>query len=471
MRFRTFLGVLLALVAAIAVSYISNLNDDLLATRFSVTPKTSVALYWALLGAFLLGFLPTVGALLAQTLRKDLAARRARRLEREQKSLDHGFRRAVDYQSDGLWGKASAELESLLAERPEDFSTLLRYGEVLRSQDRAEEALEIHRRASVLYPRSVAVLYQLADDYRARGESDVAEQILDRVLRDFPGQGLKGLRRRRNQFLGEQDWRQAVRVQEKIETLIAEAGDVSEVAREAAVRSGLTYQRAVTLLEEDRTEEADELLDRVLADEPRFVPALILKGEVERLRDEPDAAVAAWRLGFEETGSPVFLLRIEDHFIEREQPLEAISTLHALREVGESDLLPRFFLGRLYYRMEMHDEALRVLESLGEALDDSPSYHLLMGRVQQRTGDMVAAADSYQKCLKKAKVTAAEFSCRACDARYHDWRERCEKCGSWNSVELSFEQEAFSAEELGVRLAPARTVYDVPWRGREPRDN
>ncbi len=464
MRFRTFLGVLLAVVAALAVSYISNLNTDLLADRFAVTPTASVSLATALLIAFLVGFLPTVAALLTQTLRKDLAGRRARRIEREAKSMEHSFRRAIDYQSDGLWGKASAELEGLLGERPEDFSVLLHYGEVLRSQGRADEALEVHRRASVLYPRSVALLYELADDYSARGETEVADQIRERILRDFPGQGLRCLRRKRNEFLSLFDWREAMRTQEKIEALVGDSGDASEGEKEAAVRIGLTYQQAITLLEEERTEEAQELLDTILAQEPRFVPALILKGEVERVREEPDAAVSVWRRGFEITGSPVFLLRIEDHFIEGEQPLEAISTLHALRDVGESDLLPRFFLGRLYYRLEMHDEAQKVLEGLSDALEGSPSFHYLLGRVRQRRGDTQLAMVSYRECIQKSGNAAGEFVCRACSHHTGDWSDRCEACGSWNSVELDFAEETFSADELGVRLAPAQVVYDRHWQ-------
>jgi predicted Zn-dependent protease len=468
MRVRTFLGVLLAVVAAIAVSYISNLNSDLLATRFAATPTVSVSLGWALIICFLLGFLPTVTVLLIQTLKKDLAGRRTRRREREAKSLDLSFRRAVDYQCDGLWGKASAELEGLLAERPEDFSMLLRYGEVLRSRGRTEEALEVHRRASVLYPRSVAVLYQLADDYSARGEDEVAEQIRDRILRDFAGQGLRGLRRRRNELLSKHDWREAMRTQDRIGALIAEAGDVSEPEKEGAVEAGLTYQRAVTLLKEDRTEEAHELVDSILDEEPRFVPALILKGEVELVRDNPDAAVEAWRRGFEAIGSPVFLMRIEDHFIEREQPLEAISTLHALRDVGENDLLPRFFLGRLYYRLEMHEEAQKALESLSEELEESPSFHFLMGKVRHRRGEVDLAMESFLECAQRAGASAGGFVCRACEAHTSDWRDRCEKCGSWNSVELDFAEEAFSAAELGVRLAPARAIYERDW---QPRDS
>lgn len=461
MRFRTFLGILLAVVAAIAVAYVSNLNSDLLQSRFSLTPKTSVALHVALLAAFLMGFLPTVSVLLGQTLKKDLASRRGRRQERQVKSLDMAYRRAVDYQSDGLWKKAAAELTNLLAERPEDFSALLRYGEVLRKLGRSDEALEVHRKASVLYPRSVAVLYQLADDYDSRGESEVGEQIRDRILRDFPGQGLKELRQRRNVLLNSKSWVEAERIHEAIEKQIEERAGEKDLEKENAVRNGLAYQRAVGLLEEDRHEEAKKLLSEILEKEALFVPALLLEGEVERLQDRPDGAIAAWRRGFEVTGSPVFLLRIEDHFIERNEPLEAISTLHALRDVSTSDLLPRFFLGRLYYRLEMHEEAWRSLAGLAEELDGSPTFHFVVGRVQQKLGNLSEAVESYQACLRRAGISAAEFVCRACGRRRDDWSDRCVDCGTWNSIDLDFREEPFSAEELGVKLAPVEAVYDA----------
>ncbi len=460
MRFRTFLGVLLAVVVAIAVAYLSNLNSDLLATRFAVTPQTSVPLHTALLVAFLAGFLPVVSALLTQTLRRDLAARRARRLERQAKSLDMSFRRAVDYEADGLFQRAAAELENVLAERPEDFSTLVRYGEVLRRLGRTEEAMEVHRRASVLYPQSVAVLYQLSQDYAARGDLEVAEQIRDRILRDFPAQGLAELRSRRAAHLGAESWREAREAHEAIEKLLGDQEVPAERDQELAVVAGLEYQRAVSLLEEDRFDEAGKLLDKILAREPRFVPALILAGEVERLKDDPDGAVAAWCRGFEATGSPVFLLRIEDHFIERNEPLEAISTLHALRDAAASNVLPRFFLGRLYYRLEMHEEAQRSLAGLAEELEESPTYHFLMGRIQEKLGRSEEALAAFRTGMQRAGVTHTDFVCRVCQRSHAEWSDRCVECGSWNSIDLDFEQGPYTAEELGVRLAPVRAIYD-----------
>jgi predicted Zn-dependent protease len=460
MRVRTFLGVLLALVAVVVVSCLYNLNLALLTSTFALSSARAVPLYFVVLAVFLLGFIPTVSVLLAQTLRRDLAERRARRRSREARSLEGSFRRALDYRADDQWERAALELEGVLADRPEDFSALLLYGDVLRRRGRSEEALEVHRRASVLYPRSVAVLYQLADDYEAHGEPDVARQIRDRILRDFSGLGLRILRVRRNKALSVSDWKQASAFQERIETLIRENESAAELVEEGSVEMGLNYQKAIRDLEGDRLEEAKGRLDEILDQEPRFVPALILRGEAELLRRNEPGAVDAWRHGFELTGSPVFLQRIEDHFIERENPLEAIETLHGLISSSENGVLPRFFLGRLYYRLEMHEDALKVLEALPEEVSSSPTYHFLLGRIHQRRGEAAKAVESYVACIQEAGITAAEFTCVACGSSYPDWRDRCEDCGSWNSVELDFELEGFSAEELGLRGAPIRAIRE-----------
>ena len=445
MRVRTFVGILLALVVVVLVSYLSNQNPELLLDRFQLSSSRSVPLYLALLGVFLLGFLPAVSVLLTQTLKRDLEQRRERRRSREAKSLRGGFRRSVDLAVDGQWSKAGTELESFLIETPEDFGALLRYGEVLRRQGRTEEALEVHRRASVLYPQSVAVLYQLAEDYEANGEAEVARQIRDRILRDFPGCGLRVLRRRRDAALAERNWRRAAREQERIESLLAEGGEELVQEPEQGVRIGLAYQRAVDLLEHERVDEAREGLLDALKGEPTFLPAMILLGEAELVRGDSRAAVEEWQHGFEATGSAVFLQRIEDHYIENEQPLQAIETLHRFMAAAESDLLPRFFLGRLYSRLEMHEEALKTLSELKDRIASSPTYHCLLARIHERRGEMGMALESLYECVREAGAEADEFVCSSCGARTADWRARCHTCGSWNTVDLDFQEDELSA--------------------------
>lgn len=461
MKIRTLLGILMGIAVIIAAAYLTHHNSDLLTSRVHVGPTRSVPLYAAIIGTFLLGFLPPVIVLVTQTLKRELALRRHRREERERQGRQSSLRRALDFHADGQWNHAIEEYERVLAEQPEEYTALIYYGEALRRAGRPLEAVEVHRRASVLYPQSVVLLQQLADDYDALGEGDVGREIRDRILRDFDSVSLRILRRRRNTALGSGSWSEAADLQDRVEQLLRGGSDEALLERERSVRLGLSYQRAVQQLEQDRLEEAKRTFLSLLETEPQFIPARIMLGEAEALAGDEVAAVASWRQGFEQSGNPVFLQRIEDFFIDRGEPVRAIESLRSLIVASENDLLPRFYLGRLYYRLEMHQEALKVLAGLEERIRTSPTYHLVLARIHQRRGEVGKAVEEYASCIQQAGLHVAEYVCSICGTKYREWYDRCDVCRSWNSVGLDFEEEQVLPESLGVRSAPVWGVAQV----------
>ncbi|MDY7094565.1 MAG: tetratricopeptide repeat protein [Acidobacteriota bacterium] len=457
MKVRTFFGILIGALLLVGAIHLAQLNAELLRSPVHLGADLSIPLYTLLLAIFLASFVPIATLLLIDSLRRDLALRSERRAARHDESLDRAFQRAVDYQTDHQWRRAAEELEAVLAERPQAFQVLLRYGEVLRQAGRVDEAVDQHLRASVLYPQSVAVFYRLAEDYEAQGQSQVAAEIRNRLLREFPGLGLRVLRRRRNEAMEAGRWQEAGELQERIEQLL---GPLSpDLDAEEEVRLGLEYQRGVGCLEEDRYDEAAEIFEQLLDREPRFIPAAIMLGEARRFSEDPDGAMAVWSRGFRHTGSPVFLQRLEDFFIDRAEPARAIETLWSLIGDSRNELLPRFFLGRLYYRLEMHREALKVLDSVRERIGASPTFHFLLARIHQRLGELPSALEEHLTSARLSGLSTSEYRCSRCSASYAEWQDRCSRCGAWSSVELDFEEERLSAEELGVQPSPVWGGY------------
>lgn len=463
MRLRSYLGVLLAIGVVVVASFLTHANRELLSRDFVLVPGRAVPLWAALLLVFLAGFLPTLTTLFVQTLKRDLAARRERQRSRETTSLKGGLRRALDLCAETQWARAATELEALLAETPDDFVALLRHGEALRQLGRAADAVEVHRRASVLYPQSVVLLYELAEDYDALGEAEVAREIRSRVLRDFPGMGLPLLRRRRDQLVAEGQYDEAARTEDRIDAVLKDTPAAARPARDALVAQGLRYQRGVAALENDRVAEALEIFRALVAESPSFIPARLMLGEAELVRDDENAALAAWRDGFAATGNPVFLQRLQDYFIEAEQPERAIELSHQLVAAAGrgADLLPRLFLGRLYFRLEMLDEAQRVLETLGERIQHAPIYHFLRGRIHERRGEMRRATDAYLSALRELGIERAEYRCRLCGTGSPEWVDRCESCGAWGTLEFRVE-EARIPEEARRREAALWAGFEDP---------
>ncbi len=160
------------------------------------------------------------------------------------------------------------------------------------------------------------------------------------------------------------------------------------------------------------------------------------------------------------TGNQTFLQRIEDHFIEREEALEAIETLrHIIAEAGD-DLAPRFFLARLYARLEMPDEALKVLASIRHRVHDSPALLYLTGRLQERCGQQAQATKAFRTSIELAGRSTHLYACRICSAQYETWVARCDQCCRWNCVELHFDLRPVGGDEATFRERPVWPVHD-----------
>jgi lipopolysaccharide biosynthesis regulator YciM len=117
------------------------------------------------------------------------------------------------------------------------------------------------------------------------------------------------------------------------------------------------------------------------------------------------------------------------------------------------DTLSRFYLGKLYFRLEMLDDAHSVLSSLEGRASYAPSLHYLLGRIHERRNNPGNACVEYRKVIKEMDLVQLEYRCRACDETIMEWTARCPSCERWNTVEVNFREE-ISLEELGLAPAP-----------------
>jgi tetratricopeptide (TPR) repeat protein len=167
--------------------------------------------------------------------------------------------------------------------------------------------------------------------------------------------------------------------------------------------------------------------------------------------------VEAWEEGYQATGHPIFLTTIEDHFLKEEQPRKAIEALKGAVWRSKKDVLPRFFLGKLYFRLEMLDEALGEFSRLKNRVAYFPALHYHLAKILERHGNYREAIRELEILLVQAEALKVEYVCTTCSKRFPSWSERCERCGEWNSIVVDFREER-GVEELGLPSAPVYTV-------------
>ncbi|RMF10141.1 MAG: hypothetical protein D6762_02185, partial [Candidatus Neomarinimicrobiota bacterium] len=136
----------------------------------------------------------------------------------------------------------------------------------------------------------------------------------------------------------------------------------------------------------------------------------------------------------------VFLERIESHLLAAEDPERAVEELGQIVLNENHHLLARFYLGKLYYRLEMLDKAREIFENLQGEVAYIPALPHFLARIYYRKGDTATAFRYMEELVDRADVLTFRFHCDQCHVPLDAWSERCPTCHTINSVRMIYEE-------------------------------
>jgi len=454
MRVRTFLIIALVLVVIYLITATVLANDELFNQRVLFVGGLSFTVGWTLIGSFILGVAITAFVGLAREAGLIYERWRMRRASRKAEEIEEEYSRGLVAVLEGREDEALRSFGAVIERDSRHFNTLMKLGQVLRGQEKFAEAIEYHRKAQHLKPDSTRPLYALVEDHEAKGDMDRARAVLGKIIAIDKG-SIAAWRKLRSLHAKEKNWDKALEAEDRVERLATS----QPPAADRRWGLGIRYEIAAARLEEGKTRDAIAGFRRLLKESDSFIPAHVGLGEALRRSGHGNEAAQAWHTGFELTGSPIFLTLLEDHHLECEQPLAAIEALKQCISRARRDILPRFYLGKLYFRLEMLDDAHSVLSSLEGRAAYAPTLHYLLGRIHERHENHERAVVQYRKVIKEMDLVQLDYVCRACGEAAVEWIHRCPACGRWNTVEVNFREE-IPLEDLGLAPAPIYSAQD-----------
>jgi lipopolysaccharide biosynthesis regulator YciM len=446
MKIRTFLVILLSLAGLFVVASIFVENREVLAQEIRLWTGVSVSVALALFGFFIIGGLVVFLARVSYEFSRMIERGRARKASRKSEEIEEEYSRGLVAVLEGHDDEALGHFRAVLELDSRHFSTLLKLGEVLRGQERYAEAIEYHRKAHHLKDDDTRPLYALVEDYEAKGDMDRARAVLGKII-GINKNSVAAWSKLLSLHVKEKNWKKALEAHEKVCRL----SSADSAARRFGV--GIRYEIAASQLADGKTRDAIAGLRRLLKGDPGFIPAHVKLGEALLEQGQEAEAVQSWYQGFESTGSPIFLNVLEEHYLAREQPLAAIEALKRCIANSRKDTLPRFYLGKLFFRLEMLDDAYSVLASLDGLASYAPTLHYLLGRIHERRSQHHDAAMEYRKVIREMDLVQLDYRCRQCSETLMEWTHQCPACSEWNVIEVNFREE-ISLEELGLAPAP-----------------
>ncbi len=447
--FRLLLTIFLVITASVLYGYLQELNPGTVALRLSPADVFELSPVTLVLIAMATGALAVALMVGVRETRHLIVNWRATRLRRREERIETLYRDGTHAFLSKRTAEALGLFEKALSLDPNHIESLLWLGNLYRAEDNLTEAIRLHRKARGINERNVEVLLALAQDLEEAKRFEEALQTLNDILRLDPGH-LTALIRKRDLFVRLEQWHEALEVQQRLLRATLSPQDQKE---ETALLVGLTYEVGRQCLERGVTDKARHAFRAAIKRDKGFLPAYV--GLCEVLIREGKAKQAAEILEkvYAKTGNVILLHRLEELYLDLGEPGEILRVYQEAVQRDDRNPVLRFYLGKLYYRLEMVDEAFDLLATLEGPHEQMADYHKIMANLYLRKQQMDAAVDELKKALGFKKRVVVPYRCTHCQAESAGWAGRCRQCGRWNSlVALPWVDPSQTTEAGGLRL-------------------
>jgi lipopolysaccharide biosynthesis regulator YciM len=426
---RLLLTVFLLSVAILLYGYFQELNPG--SVSFRISPSTafdlspvSLVLVSLALGALIVTLL--VGA--RETKHMVLNWRSARLRRREEK-VEALYREGIHAFLSKRTSEAMELFQKALALDPTHAESLLWLGNIYRSEKNYPEAIRLHRKARSLEERSVEVSLALAKDLEDAKRFEEALQTLQDMLK-LDHANVTAWMRKRDLYIRLEKWNDALEIQHRL--MKANLSEEDQRA-EASLLVGITYEVGRQFLERGHPEKARRYFRGAIKRDKRFLPAYIGLGEILIHEGKTKNAAEILEKVYAKTGNVIVLHRLEELYLEMGEPGEILRVYETAIQRDPQNSVLKFYLGKLYYRLEMVDEAYDLLSTLERPQDQPSDFHKIMANLYLRKQQMELAVEELKKALGFKKRVVVPYRCLRCQQESAEWSGRCRHCGVWNT--------------------------------------
>jgi lipopolysaccharide biosynthesis regulator YciM len=420
------LALLLALLFGLLVAYLTSLDPA--GVRVALAGSAyDLPLVTLVVGTFLVGAtLGFVLGMLRDVGRSYRDHRRARRLRRAA-TLDDLYQHGLRAERAGRAAEATRAYEELLRRAPTHAEAAIRLGEMARRRGDALGALNHHLQALRTEER-IETLVAVATDYHLLGRVDDAMQMYQRLLaRDR--EHVTALRGLRDVAAGHGRWREALQAEERLVRVVPH----EDRPAEEAWLAGIQYELGRVLLTAGDAPGAASRFRDALRTRPDFLPAVLGLGDAHTQDGETREALRVWERALETEPSAPLLSRIAQLHRADGRPARMVSLYQDAATRHPENLAVAFGLGRAYFELAMLDEAAEQFQKLEVQAPDRPSIHAYLGAIFERHGQVREAFEEYRRALRFPESFEWPHRCVACGATRPSWFDRCPSCRRWNT--------------------------------------
>lgn len=326
-------------------------------------------------------------------------------------------------------------LKGVLSKDPDHLNSLLRLGDIALSEEDFHKAGEYYQKAKNLNPQNLETLFSLVRLSEKAGRLSDALNYIEDIL-EIDDKNLSALYKKREVLEKLEKWDEVVSVQKQI---LKNEHTEKERNRERLNLVGYKYEYGRQSLENNELEKAKKAFKTVLRLEKGFIPATLGLAEVLLREGENEEAINLLETSYEETSSVIVLARLEDLLINIGEPARLIRIYKSSLSKNPQDPVIRFLLGKLYYRLEMIDDAFETFTTVDTGVTPYPELHILLGNLYIKRHQMEKAVQEFSIALDMKTALKLPYCCTECGFTSSEWSGRCEGCKKWNTFQFNLD--------------------------------
>jgi tetratricopeptide (TPR) repeat protein len=431
-----FIVTILLIAVVIFVMLLREFNQGMITINLLPTKSYEISKSVFFLGSLFIGACLVFIIYLLRDVRRFLRGLRVQREQKKRLKIQELYTKGLNSMLAKRTAEAIQFFQKVLLIDPNHVDTLLRLGISQLREKNPQEAILLHQKALSLDSDNQEVMFSLAADYEETKRYDEALDVYQNILsRD--SSNITALIRMRDLYHRLTDWNELYETQRR---LLANPLTPSEQEVEHRKLVGYKYEYGRSLLEAGDLEKARKEFRGVIKLDKDFIPAYLGLGEVYLEEHKVTDAEALLEKAFKMTSSTLLLLRLEDLYLKQGEPGKAIEIYTQAVNWKPQDMRLKFFLGKLYYRLEMIDEAFDTLSTIDWGDKEFPDVHKLLGNIYLRRGSLGLATSEFKKALGFRKQVIVPYTCSNCEHRTTDWSGRCPNCGKWNTFGVNLEK-------------------------------
>ncbi len=330
---------------------------------------------------------------------------------------------------------AQEALEGILEEEPDHIDALLRLGDIYGSEDNYQKANTYYQKARTIDPQNIETLFAIENLLEKTGRWSEALKYLEDIL-DIDEDNLSAMYRKRGILEKQGRWDDLLYLQKAI---VKHEHTEKDKKREQQNLVGYEYEYGRHSLENNQLEKAKKAFKTVLRIDRDFIPATLGIAEVVLREGESEEAVNLLEKAYENSSSKIVLARLEDLLISLGEPSRLISIYKGNISKNPNDPVTKFFLGKLFYRLEMIDDAFETLTGVDTGAGTYPDLHQLLGNIYMRRNQPEKAANEYRKVIDLKRSMRLPYCCAQCGYNSEEWSGRCSECRQWNTYQFNLD--------------------------------